>query len=260
MAPVATGVKVVNSSLLALGVSGDGDTASIGLGGFAHLIRRNVPMIYIIENNGVYGLTKGQFSATADIGTTSKAGIKNVQPNIDLCSMAIDLGCGFVARSFSGDNKQLTQLLLAAYHHEGTVVIDIISPCVTFANHAGSTKSFSYAKEHISPLHKIGFVEDEEEITHQSEDGETTYVKMHDGSVITLQKLDCEHDVTSKQIAIDKLLTSRENKTILTGLIYHDESKPTLLTELNLSKKPLVEWNETLPDKHELLNILKAFK
>src|SRR5215470_547014 len=158
MPSIATGVHAANRDLVLIGVSGDGDTASIGMGQFVHLVRRNVPVVYIVENNGVYGLTKGQFSATADIGSTMKGGKANELMPIDLCALAIELGCGFVARSFSGDQKQLRPLLRAAFAHRGTAVIDVISPCVTFADHEGSTKSYAAVKEHDAPLHDIDYV------------------------------------------------------------------------------------------------------
>src|SRR5881394_1352901 len=154
MPALATGVMLANQTLISIGVSGDGDTASIGMGQFVHLLRRNIPMIYIVENNGVYGLTKGQFSATADLGSKKKDGLINELPPIDLCGLAIELGCGFVARSFAGDPKQLVALLKAAASHKGTAVLDVISPCVTFNNHEGSTKSYKYAKEQEVQLHE----------------------------------------------------------------------------------------------------------
>ena len=158
MPAIATGVMLANKSLISIGVSGDGDTASIGMGQFVHLLRRNVPMIYIIENNGVYGLTKGQFSATADLGSKAKSGVMNDLPAIDVCAMAIELGCNFVARSFAGDPKQMVELLKAALGHRGTAMFDVISPCVTFNNHEGSTKSYKYAKDHEELLHEISYV------------------------------------------------------------------------------------------------------
>src|SRR5215472_7104930 len=162
---VATGAVLANRDLIALGVSGDGDTASIGIGQFVHLMRRNLPVIYIIEDNGVYGLTKGQFSATADAGSKLKTGVVNDLPAIDLCAMAIELGCGYVARSFSGDMKQLVGLLKGALAHRGTALLDVISPCVTFNNHESSTKSYKWAKEHEIPIQEIGFIPYYEEIT-----------------------------------------------------------------------------------------------
>jgi len=181
MPSIATGVRVANRELLLIGVSGDGDTASIGLGQFCHLVRRNVPVVYIIENNGVYGLTKGQFSATADIGSTTKGGSVNDLMPIDCCQLAIQLGCAFVARSFSGDQKQLRPLLKAAFAHHGTAVLDVISPCVTFADHEGSTKSYAAVKEHDAPLHDIDFVPFYQDITVDYAPGTTREVQMPDG-------------------------------------------------------------------------------
>src|SRR5438270_530026 len=165
MPAVATGVMLANKSLISIGVSGDGDTASIGMGQFVHLLRRNVPMIYIIENNGVYGLTKGQFSATADLGSKAKSGVVNELTPVDLCGLAIELGCGFVARSFAGDPKQLVALLKAALSHQGTALLDVISPCVTFNNHEGSTKSYKYMQEHEEAITEVGFVPHFEDIS-----------------------------------------------------------------------------------------------
>src|SRR5689334_24156845 len=164
MPSATTGALLANHTLKAIGVSGDGDTTSIGLGQFIHLVRRNVPMVYIVENNGVYGLTKGQFSATADEGQKLKTGVVNDMPPMDLCALAVELGCGFVARGFAGDPKQMVNILKAAIAHDGTCVIDVISPCVTFNNHEGSTKGYTYAKEHQELLHQIGFVPEYEQI------------------------------------------------------------------------------------------------
>src|SRR5512136_2097750 len=158
MPSVATGAALANRTLVPLGVSGDGDTASIGIGQFVHLMRRNLPMIYVIENNGVYGLTKGQFSATADLGSTLKTGAVNDLPAIDTCALAIQLGATFVGRSFSGDRKQLSAMLKAAVVHRGTAFLDVVSPCVTFNDHEGSTKSYSYMKDHDEPLHELSFI------------------------------------------------------------------------------------------------------
>src|SRR3954452_5822215 len=158
MPAIATGALLANHTLMGIGVTGDGDTASIGIGQFMHLVRRNMPLIYIIENNGVYGLTKGQFSATADMGSTLKTGVINDLPAVDICGLAVELGATFVARSFSGDKKQLFNLIRAAIGHKGTVILDVISPCVTFNDHEGSTKSYKYMKEHEEPVHEIGFV------------------------------------------------------------------------------------------------------
>ncbi len=262
MAPVATGAKITNKDLYTLGISGDGDTASIGIGGFIHLIRRNLPMLYVIENNGVYGLTKGQFSATADKGSKIKSGDKSPFETIDLCSMALDLGCGFVARSFSGDNKQLTQILLAAMKHKGTAVIDIISPCVTYANNEGSTKSFTYVKEHLSPLHQIGLVEPSEDIKVDYNEGETTQVKMPDGSTLTLKKIKKGHDVFNREETIKTLIETRDSGQILTGIFYINENQKNVLDHLNLSDTPLAHLptDQMQPDPKHLTEILKGFK
>src|SRR6059036_411407 len=198
MPSVATGAVLANRSLMALGVSGDGDTASIGMGQFVHLMRRNLPIIYIIEDNGVYGLTKGQFSATADLGSKAKSGVSNDLPAIDVCAMAIELGCNFVARSFAGDPKQMIALLKASLGHRGTALFDVISPCVTFNNHEGSTKSYKYAKDHDELLHEISFVPFFEQITVDYAEGETKDVELHDGSHIRLRKTDKGYDPTNK--------------------------------------------------------------
>ncbi len=216
MPSIATGVRVANRELLLIGVSGDGDTASIGLGQFCHLIRRNVPVVDIVENNGVYGLTKGQFSATADVGSTTKAGHVNELMPIDLCTIAIELGCAFVARSFSGDLKQLRPLLKAAFAHRGTAVLDVISPCVTFADHEGSTKSYAYVKEHDAPLHAIDFVPYFEDIHVDYAPGTTRQVEMPDGSHIYLKKLAADYDPTRREAAMEALAESRSWPRITT--------------------------------------------
>src|SRR5579862_1717979 len=190
MPSIATGAVLANRGLMALGVSGDGDTASIGIGQFAHLMRRNLPIIYIIEDNGVYGLTKGQFSATADIGSKLKTGVINDLPPIDTCALAIELGATFVGRSFSGDKKQLAAMMKAAIAHRGTVMLDVISPCVTFNDHEGSTKSYKYMKDHEEPLQTINFVPSFEEINVDYDPGTTVQVTMHDGSRLRLSKLE----------------------------------------------------------------------
>src|SRR5690349_22844667 len=189
MPSVATGAMLANASMLAIGVSGDGDTGAIGVGQFVHLMRRNLPIIYIVEDNGCYGLTKGQFSPTADQGTKAKNGVVNDLPPIDTCALAIALGASLVARSFSGDKKQLLSIMKAAIAHRGTAMIDVISPCVTFNDHEGSTKSYAYVKDHEEPLGEISFVPYFEEITVEYEPGASTQVKMHDGSHLTLRKI-----------------------------------------------------------------------
>lgn len=245
MPSIATGVEVSNTDLLLIGVSGDGDTASIGLGQFCHLIRRNVAMVYIVENNGVYGLTKGQFSATADMGSKLKTGVLNELPAIDLCGLAIELGCGFVARSFAGDPKQLVALLKAAASYRGTAVLDVISPCVTFNNHEGSTKSYKYAKEMETPLHELGYIPFFEQITVDYEPGSLQEVELHDGSHLRLKKIDRDYDPTNKQSAINTIFQANQEKQFLTGLLYIDEEKKDFSSLLNLVDEPLA----TLPQE-----------
>jgi 2-oxoglutarate ferredoxin oxidoreductase subunit beta len=243
MPAVATGAVLANSTLLAIGVSGDGDTASIGAGQFVHLLRRNVPMIYIVENNGVYGLTKGQFSATADIGSKLKTGVVNDLPAIDLCALAIELGCAYVARSFSGDMKQLLALLKGAIAHRGTALLDVISPCVTFNNHEDSTKSYKWAKDHEMPIQEIGFIPYFDEITVDYDPGTTRDVALHDGSHIRLKKLKEDYDPTNKHAAFNLLHEAREKNEFLTGLVYVEPQKKDFVTLLGLTDEPLA----TLP-------------
>ncbi len=239
MPSVTTGAMMANRELLAIGVSGDGDTGSIGLGQYIHLLRRNVPMVYIIENNGVYGLTKGQFSATADIGQKLKyAGTNEMEP-IDLCLEAIAADCGFVARSFAGDAKQVRELLKAAMSFNGTAVLDIISPCVTFNNHEESTKSYPYGKAHEEPIHDISFIEAKEEILVDYEPGSVRTVQMHDGPVIQLRKLHDDYDPTSKAAALSLLERAHADKEFMTGLIYIDQKRQTLPEIHNLPRTPL---------------------
>jgi 2-oxoglutarate ferredoxin oxidoreductase subunit beta len=245
MPALATGVMLANQTLISIGVSGDGDTASIGMGQFVHLLRRNVPMIYIIENNGVYGLTKGQFSATADLGSKSKSGVSNDLPAIDVCAMAIELGCNFVARSFAGDVKQMIALLKAGLGHRGTALFDVISPCVTFNNHEGSTKSYKYAKDHEELLHDISYVPFFEQITVDYPEGEAKDVELHDGSHIRLRKTDKGYDPTNKAEALNNLRKCQESNEFLTGLIYINEQNPDFLTLLNTVDAPLA----TLPQE-----------
>src|SRR6188508_3310903 len=202
MPSVATGALLANKTMLGIGVSGDGDTGAIGVGQFVHLMRRNLPLIYIIEDNGCYGLTKGQFSPTADMGSKAKNGVVNDLPAIDTCALAIELGATFVARSFSGDKKQLQSILKAALAHKGTVMLDVLSPCVTFNDHEGSTKSYAYVKDHDDPLEEVSFVPFFEDISVDYEPGTTQEVKMHDGSRLFLKKLDEAYDPTDKIAAM----------------------------------------------------------
>jgi 2-oxoglutarate/2-oxoacid ferredoxin oxidoreductase subunit beta len=244
MPSVATGAMLANRNLLALGVSGDGDSASIGIGQFVHLMRRNLPMIYIIEDNGVYGLTKGQFSATADVGSKLKTGVVNDLPAIDTCALAIELGATFVGRSFSGDKKQLHSMLKAAIAHRGTVMLDVISPCVTFNDHDGSTKSYKYMKDHEEPLQDINFVPHFEEIDVEYDAATTIEVTMHDGSRLRLRKLEEGYDPTHRIDAIHRLLEAHDKHEVLTGVFYVDPKAPSFLDLLNMTDEPLA----TLPE------------
>jgi 2-oxoglutarate/2-oxoacid ferredoxin oxidoreductase subunit beta len=240
MPSMATGALTANRSLIGLGVSGDGDTGSIGFGQFKHMLRRNVDMVYIIENNGVYGLTKGQFSATADIGQELKYAGRNELPPIDLCLEAIIADCGFVARSFAGDPKQVQQLLKAAISYHGTAVIDIISPCVTFNNSDLSTKGYNWGREHEEALHEVRYVPPAEEITVEYDEGTITDVIMHDGSTIRLKKLDKDYDPTSKLAALMLLEEAHATQQFVTGLIYIDQQRPDLVEREHLTATPLV--------------------
>jgi len=244
MPSVATGAVLANRHLIALGVSGDGDTASIGVGQFIHLMRRNLPIIYIIEDNGVYGLTKGQFSATADMGSTLKTGVINDLPPIDTCAMAITLGATFVGRSFSGDKKQLHAMMKAAIAHNGTVMLDVVSPCVTFNDHEGSTKSYKYMKDHDEPLQEVSFVPAFEDIAIDYDPGTTIDVTMHDGSHLRLRKLEEEYDPTKRIQAITRLNEAHEKGEVLTGVFYVNSKTPTFVDLLNMTEEPLA----TLPE------------
>ena len=243
MPSIATGAILANRGMMALGVSGDGDTASIGIGQFVHLMRRNLPVIYIIEDNGVYGLTKGQFSATADLGSKLKTGVVNELPPIDTCELAISLGATFVGRSFSGDKRQLHAMLKAAIAHSGTVLLDVISPCVTFNDHEGSTKSYKYMLDHEEPLQEINFIPAFENISVDYDPGTTIEVEMHDGSKLRLRKLEEDYDPTDKIHAITRLNEAKEKGEMLTGVLYVNTKVPTFLDLLNITEEPLA----TLP-------------
>jgi 2-oxoglutarate/2-oxoacid ferredoxin oxidoreductase subunit beta len=245
MPSVAQGALLANHTLQGMGVSGDGDTGSIGLGQFMHLIRRNLRMVYIIENNGVYGLTKGQFSATSDMGQELKHAGKNELPPIDLCREAIMGGSGFVARSFAGDPKQMVPLLKAALNHRGTAVLDIISPCVTFNNKDDSTKSYAWGREHDERLHDIQFVPIAEEIQVEYKAGEVKEVEMHDGSKIVLRKVDdMLHDPTDKHAAIRLLTEAHDKQEFVTGLLYVDPNRENLAEMHDLGSTPLARLQQ----------------
>lgn len=262
MAPVATGVHLANHKQQLIGVSGDGDTASIGLGSFAHMIRRNVPMLYIVENNGVYGLTKGQLSATADIESRAKSGAANPYQSIDLCALAIEMGGTFVARSFSGDQKQLLPLLQAALRHKGTAFIDIISPCITFANHEGSSKSFDAVKARSVHLQELGFIQPQQEIKVDYAEGTIQEVQMHDGSRLTLRKLIAsDHDIARADLAVARLHEAKKKGEFLTGLFYWKQDAKTLGETLNLTEKPLSSLDkQTRPTLEALEEMLSKYE
>lgn len=260
MAPVATGALTANHTLTCIGVSGDGDTGSIGLGNFKHMLRRNVRMVYIIENNGVYGLTKGQFSATADIGQELKHAGRNEMPPIDLCMEALATDCGFVARGFAGDPKQIVTLIKAALSHRGTAVLDIISPCVTFNNRDESTKSYAWGRAHDERINDFTFVPHQEEIRAVIEPGETKEVELHDGSHIIIKRLDQGHDPTNRNTAMTLLQEARQNQQFITGLIYVDSSRESLAEHESLGDTPLARLlsDKLRPSKESLQKIIAS--
>jgi 2-oxoglutarate ferredoxin oxidoreductase subunit beta len=239
MPSVLTGANLANRDLIYLGVSGDGDSASIGLGQFAHCVRRGVNMVYICENNGVYGLTKGQFSATADKGSKSKAGGINTDSPIDLVSLALVLGASFVARSFSGDKKQLVPLLKAAIAHKGPAIIDVISPCVQFNNHPGSTKSYDFVRAHNEAVNRLDFMPAKAEITVDYEPGTVQAVTQHDGSVLQLAKLHQDYDLHDRAATIKYLHEREAAGEVVTGLLFLDAAAEDLHTHLNTAEAPL---------------------
>lgn len=260
MAPVATGAHLANHRQTLIGISGDGDTASIGLGSFAHMLRRNVPMIYVVENNGVYGLTKGQFSATADEGSRAKSGHVNPYQSIDLCSLALEMGCTFVARSFSGDAKQLVPLLNSALRHKGTAFIDVISPCVTFANHEGSTRSFDAVKSKKVFLQELGFIQPQQEIEVNYPEGSTEEVTLHDGSRLTLRKLLANnHDIRNLDLAMTRLQESKRRSEFLTGLFYWNSDPLPLANALGVHTPLYSQDEQTRPSPAVLQEMLNKF-
>jgi 2-oxoglutarate ferredoxin oxidoreductase subunit beta len=259
---VATGAVLANRDLIALGVSGDGDTASIGIGQFVHLMRRNLPVIYIIEDNGVYGLTKGQFSATADAGSKLKTGVVNDLPAIDTCALAIQLGATYVARSFSGDKKQLLALLEGAIAHRGTVMLDVISPCVTFNDHEGSTKSYSYVKDHDEPLSDVSFVPFFEDIAVEYDPGTSIDITMHDGSHMLLRKLSAGYNPANKVEALRVLTEAHDKGDVVTGLFYVNTERESFIDLLNLADEPLAalpEWR-VRPPKSALAEVMEELR
>ncbi len=239
MPSVLTGANLANRDLLYLGISGDGDSASIGLGQFAHAMRRGVRMVYIVENNGVYGLTKGQFSATADQGSKSKKGVINHDSPVDLIGMALQLGATFVGRSFSGDKAQLVPLIKAAMGHGGAAFLDVISPCVAFNNHAGSTKSYDYVREHNEAVSRIDFITRRDEITTQYASGSVVDVEQHDGKFLRLRKLKADYDPTDRLAAMNQVAIHQARGEVLTGLLYVDPDAGDLHAAMNTTAAPL---------------------
>ncbi len=239
MPSVLTGANLANRELLYLGVSGDGDSASIGLGQFAHAMRRGVNMTYIVENNGVYGLTKGQFSATADQGSKSKKGVVNSDNAIDLVSLALQLGATYVGRSFSGDKEQLVPLIKGALRHRGAALIDVISPCVAFNNHAGSTKSYDYVRAHNEAVNRLDFMPHRDAITTMYKPGEVIEVTQHDGSVLRLRKLAQGYDAGDRLAAMSHIASHESRGEILTGLLYVQPDADDLHANLNTVEVPL---------------------
>jgi 2-oxoglutarate ferredoxin oxidoreductase subunit beta len=262
MPSVATGAVVANRKTIAIGVTGDGDTGAIGAGQFVHLMRRNLPMLYIIEDNGCYGLTKGQFSPTADRGSTLKTGVVNDLRPIDTCALAIELGASFVARSFSGDPKQLKLILKAALAHRGTAMIDVLSPCVTFNDHVGSTKSYAYAKEHDEHISEVGFVPFFDDISIDYDAGTTKEVTLHDGSKLFLTKVAEDYDPTNRPRSLRLLHETDERGELATGILYVDPKKQDFIDLLGIVDEPLAHLPEsrTKPSKTAFDELLAGFR
>ncbi|MBX2926924.1 MAG: 2-oxoacid:ferredoxin oxidoreductase subunit beta [Saprospiraceae bacterium] len=262
MPSVTTGAYLANRDLIYLGVSGDGDTASIGMGQFVHAVRRNLNMVYIVMNNGCYGLTKGQDSATADTGSINKEGGVNQFAGIDLCSLAIELGATFVGRSFSGDKHQLVPLIKAAMAHPGFAFLDVLSPCVTFNNNKGSTKSYDYVREHIEATSELDFVPHRDEITINYQEGKSVLAPLHDGSLLHLHKLAPGWDPTERKSVISLIQTSRTNGEIPTGLLYLDTHTRDLHEVMGTVKEPLnaLTEKELCPGAGVLKEINDSFR
>jgi 2-oxoglutarate/2-oxoacid ferredoxin oxidoreductase subunit beta len=262
MPSVATGAVLANHKLIAIGISGDGDTGAIGIGQFVHLMRRNVPLLYVIEDNGCYGLTKGQFSPTADIGSRLKTGAVNDLPPLDTCALAIELGATFVARSFSGDKPQLLSLLKAALAHRGTAMLDVLSPCVTFNDHEGSTKSYAYVKEHDERLEDVTFVPFFEDITVEYEPGSAQEVRMHDGSTIVLRKIGDGYDPTDKINALTHLTESARKGEYPTGLVYIEPDRDDFVAHMRLVADPLASLplERVRPGREALEEVMEGLR
>ncbi|MCB0624811.1 MAG: 2-oxoacid:ferredoxin oxidoreductase subunit beta [Saprospiraceae bacterium] len=262
MPSVTTGANMANRDLIYLGVSGDGDSASIGMGQFCHVIRRNINMTYIVMNNGCYGLTKGQDSATTDFGSVSKGGSKGLYQSIDLIGLALELGATFVARSFSGDKTQLIPLIKAAMSHPGFALLDVLSPCVTFNNNVGSTKSYDYVRDHIEATSVLDFVPEEEEITVSYPEGGSASVTLHDGSQLLLHKLSPNWDPTDRHSAVNRLQQAKKQGEILTGLLYIDPQSQDLHDIMGTYSKPLnsLQEEDLCPGSATLEKINASFR
>jgi 2-oxoglutarate ferredoxin oxidoreductase subunit beta len=262
MPSLATGAVIANRKMIAIGISGDGDTGAIGIGQFVHLMRRNLPIVYIIEDNGCYGLTKGQFSPTADLGSTLKTGVVNDLPPIDTCALAIELGASFVARSFSGDPKQLKAILKAAISHRGTAMIDVLSPCVTFNDHEGSTKSYAYVKDHDDPMSEVSFVPYFDEINVEYDAGTSTQVMLHNGSKIVLTKMAEDYSPTDKAKALQTMRATHARGEYATGILYLEPDKQDFVDMLGIVDEPLafLPDSKTRPGKQALDEIMESFR
>jgi 2-oxoglutarate ferredoxin oxidoreductase subunit beta len=262
MPSIATGANAANRELTYIGISGDGDSLSIGIGQLAHAVRRNLDMVYVVENNGVYGLTKGQFSASADIGSKSKRGEANRFAPIDPCALALDLGATFVARSFSGDKAQLVPILKAALSHRGFALIDVISPCVTFNDHEGSTKSYLHTRKHLLKVVQADFVPPAQEITTQNAEGTTITVTLHDGSTVRLRKLAADYDPSDRARATELIERHRERGEVATGLLFVEKSGGDMLDIAGTTVVPLskVPYEKLCPGKAELDKLQQAFR
>ena len=262
MPTITTGAAAANRELTYIGVSGDGDSLSIGIGHMCHAIRRNVKMVYLIENNGVYGLTKGQFSASADVGSKSKRGEANRMSPIDPVMLGLSIGATFVARSFSGDKEQLVPILKAAFAHRGLALVDVVSPCVTFNDHEGSTKSYKYMLDHEEPLQELSFVPVFEEISVDYDPGTTMEVKMHDGSHLRLRKLEEDYDPTNKIGAITRLHEAHHKGEVLTGVFYVNTQAPNFVDALNMTDVPLARLKQEAvrPSREALAQVMEELR
>jgi 2-oxoglutarate ferredoxin oxidoreductase subunit beta len=261
MPSIATGAAAANRELILIGISGDGDSLSIGLGQFCHVIRRNVNMVYILENNGVYGLTKGQFSASADVGSKPKRGEPNRQPPIDPVLLALSLGATFVARCFSGDKEQLVPIIKAAVAHRGFAFLDVISPCVTFNDHEGSTKSYKYTRDHVREVTHADLVEPREEISVSIGEGEVAEVRMHDGSTVRLRKIAADYDATDRDAAYAYVRARQRAGEVPTGLLYL-ETGARDMHEIENVHAPLVNvpFEQLCPGSEELARFMEEFR